>query len=151
MNHEDKCVLFSHLLCLKSSLEEMQKRCEAEAIHVVDLGQVRDDKVHLAGTLSKRKVCIPLLQQENQSKRQIDRVQRERKPMCSRNRNMFWIECLNGKVHWKTIDCRDNQMRCTRCGMWVKRRAQPREIKQTDKKNIKDFVAMLHPRGELYK
>lgn len=63
---------------------------------------------------------------------------------------MFWIECLNGKVHWKTIDCRDNQMKCTGCGVWVKRRAQPREIKQTDK-NIKDFVAMLHPRGELYK
>lgn len=56
-------MLSSHLLCLKSSLEKVQERRQAEAIHIVDLGQVRDDKVHLAGTLSKRKVCIPLLSQ----------------------------------------------------------------------------------------
>lgn len=69
-NYKDICVCFSHLLCLKSSLEKTQKGCEAEAVHVVDFGQVRDDKVHLAGTLSKRKVCIPLLEQQ----KQIDRM-----------------------------------------------------------------------------
>lgn len=53
--------VFSYLLGLKSSLEEAQKRGEAEAVHVVDLWQVCDNKIHLASTLCKRQVGIPFL------------------------------------------------------------------------------------------
>lgn len=49
------------LLVLQSSLEKSEKRSQAETVHVINLGQVRDDEVHLAGTLSQRQIGVPLL------------------------------------------------------------------------------------------
>lgn len=51
-----------YLLVPQSSLEKSQKGCQAEAVHVVNFGQVGDDEVHLAGAVSQGKVGIPLLQ-----------------------------------------------------------------------------------------
>lgn len=67
----------SHLLGLKSPLEEAQKRSKAEAVHVVDLRQVCDDKIHLAGTFCKRQVGIPFLKKKNKEKEKT-KGQRER-------------------------------------------------------------------------
>lgn len=51
-----------HLLALQRPLEEAQEGGQAEAVHVVDLRQVGDDKIHLAGALGQRQVGIPLLE-----------------------------------------------------------------------------------------
>lgn len=54
--------LLGHLLALQRPLEEAQEGGQAEAVHVVDLRQVGDDKIHLAGALGQRQVGIPLLE-----------------------------------------------------------------------------------------
>lgn len=61
MRMEAVCPL-GHLLALQCPLEEAQEGGQAEAVHVVDLRQVSDDKIHLAGALGKRQVGIPLLE-----------------------------------------------------------------------------------------
>lgn len=50
-----------HLLALQRPLEEAQEGGQAEAVHVVELRQVGDDKIHLAGALGQRQVGVPLL------------------------------------------------------------------------------------------
>lgn len=59
----------SHLLALQSPLEEAQEGGQAEAVHVVDLRQVGDDKIHLAGALGQRQVGVPLLEWRGEKKR----------------------------------------------------------------------------------
>lgn len=61
MRMEAVCLL-GHLLALQRPLEEAQEGGQAEAVHVVDLRQVSDDKIHLAGALGQRQVGIPLLE-----------------------------------------------------------------------------------------
>lgn len=95
----------SHLLGLKSPLEEAQKRSKAEAVHVVDLRQVCDDKIHLAGTFCKRQVGIPFLKKKKQGERENERTERK-KPRCSRKRTtdiLVTENTTNGWVAWKGI------------------------------------------------
>lgn len=61
LEEEAVCAL-GHLLALQSPLEEAQEGGQAEAVHVVDLRQVGDDKIHLAGALGQRQVGVPLLE-----------------------------------------------------------------------------------------
>lgn len=61
-----------HLLALQSPLEEAQEGGQAEAVHVVDLRQVGDDKIHLAGALGQRQVGVPLLGWRKRQTRQGD-------------------------------------------------------------------------------
>lgn len=54
------CFAF-YLFGLESFLEDSQEGGQAESVHVVDLGQVTDDKVHPAATLSQGEISVPLL------------------------------------------------------------------------------------------
>lgn len=68
MRMEALCLL-GHLLALQRPLEEAQEGGQAEAVHVVDLRQVGDDKIHLAGALGQRQVGIPLLEWSKKKKK----------------------------------------------------------------------------------
>ena len=57
------CVCVRYLLVLQRPLKEAQEGGQAEAVHVVDPGQVCDDKIHLTGTLSQGQVGITLLRE----------------------------------------------------------------------------------------
>jgi len=49
------------LACVEGALEEAQEGCQAEAVHVVDLGQVTDHEVQGTAVLCQRQVDVPLL------------------------------------------------------------------------------------------
>lgn len=83
------CEASNHLLGLKSPLEETQERSKAEAVHVVDLRQVCDDKIHLAGTLCKRQVGIPLLK--------LKKKRGQRKKGEERNQQATYEKGRNGR------------------------------------------------------
>lgn len=90
MKMEAICPL-GHLLALQSPLEEAQEGGQAEAVHVVDLRQVGDDKIHLAGTLGQGQVGIPLLEWKNSKvgrpKNSSDKQQRKAQWHCYRGKN----------------------------------------------------------------
>lgn len=77
MRMEAVCLL-GHLLALQRPLEEAQEGGQAEAVHVVDLRQVSDDKIHLAGALGQRQVGIPLLEWRKKNKQGSEKQQEEK-------------------------------------------------------------------------
>lgn len=77
MRMEAVCLL-AHLLALQRPLEEAQEGGQAEAVHVVDLRQVSDDKIHLAGALGQRQVGIPLLEWRKKNKQGSEKQQEEK-------------------------------------------------------------------------
>jgi len=62
----------ANLFIVESPLEKTKERRQTEAIHVVDLTQITDDKEQLASLLSQRQISIPLLQQSNTQLQLID-------------------------------------------------------------------------------
>lgn len=56
-----------HLFVLQRSVEETQERCQTESVHVINLGQIHDHKIHLTGRLSQWQVSVSLLETERET------------------------------------------------------------------------------------
>lgn len=61
----------SYLFCLQRPLEQPQKWCKTEAIHVVQLGKVADDKEQTTAIFRKWKVRIPILKYQIIDKHEV--------------------------------------------------------------------------------
>lgn len=88
----------NHLLALQRPLEEAQEGGQAEAVHVVDLRQVADDKIHPAGALGQRQVGIPLLEGRKRQTRQGDK-KKVAAVRSSRRRNSATVTEVKNKIN----------------------------------------------------